>query len=278
MKISQIIEEIKNLRHVTVRENTRDTVKFGDPEQECTGIALTCCATVDVIKQAAAQGCNFIIGHESAFWGDEFDPDQEFGNDEILAEKRRLLEANGIVLWRYHDYMHGGGGKPGTVSVSENIDYIFYGLMKMLEWEPYVVGDKKKPLFYEIPETTVEGLCEELTRKLGLGGLRIVGSTTGKVSKIYVCEHVMGRFDAQIIRKAADYDVLIPLEIVDWTASAYVRDAVQCGKVKTILEMGHFNTEEAGMKYMAEWLPSVLTEEVPVHYIQSGDSFSYYVR
>ncbi len=278
MKISEVIQAIIDWQPVQVGEHTRDTVKYGDIEKECTGVAVTVCGTLEAVREAAALGCNLIITHEGIFWGDEFDAEKEFGGDEILAEKKRVLDEAGIAVWRFHDHMHGGGLPDEDPADREFTDYIYYGIMKTLGWEPYLVGSPKKPLKFEIPETTVEDLCKELTEKAGLTGIRTCGSTTGKVSKVFFCEHAQGRFDARIIREAADCDVLIPLEIVDWTVSCYVRDAVACGKTKVILEPGHFNFEEMGMKYMCEWLPPLLDPALPVHYIQSGDSFNYYVK
>ena len=99
------------------------------------------------------------------------------------------------------------------------------------------------------------------------------------ISSVYICEHVHGdAHDDQIVLNAAKADVLIPLEIVDWTVSEYVRDAAAQGQGKAILEMGHFNFEELGMKYMLKWLPEVIHNAAPVYYLQSGDSFDYILR
>ena len=69
---------------------------------------------------------------------------------------------------------------------------------------------------------------------------------------------------------------MLPLEIVDWTMSEYVYDAASLGKPKALIEIGHFNLEEAGMRYMETWLPDVIGEEIPVAFVQSGDAFTYF--
>jgi putative NIF3 family GTP cyclohydrolase 1 type 2 len=166
-------------------------------------------------------------------------------------------------------------------TVHEVKDWIYFGIMKELSWDSYVYGETTKPLFYKIPETSVRGLADELMKKLNLTGIRVVGDQNAKVSTIFICEHVgtMPGNDSSLFKKAATADVMIPLEIVDWTLSEYVRDSAQLGMPKTILEMGHFNFEELGMKYMAEsWLPDLVEHTVPVQFIQSGDSFSYLIR
>jgi len=277
MKIATIIEKILAERpKLPNEERTADTVKIGDPEQECTGIAVTCCATVDVIRKTRELGYNFILCHEPLF--SDMDENEEWvRNDPVYAGKKQLLEEAGIVVWRYHDHMHAPGG-PGCEVHTER-DYIFYGIMRELGWEPYVQGEETKPLLFTIPPTRVEDLAAKLVEAFGLTGCRIVGDRETIASKIFVCEHINGRpGDQRAIRKAAGADVMIPLEIVDWTLSEYVRDSSQLGRGKAIIEMGHFNTEELGMRYLLKWLPGIIGEEQPVTFVQSGDSFSYYLR
>ena len=279
MKISEVITKLHEF-HAPLDhpEHTCDTVKFGDPDRECTGIAVTCCATVDAIRESAAKGCNLLIAHEPLFYNDRDHTDFLQG-DAVYEEKCRLLKVTGVVVWRDHDHMHGPGG-PGA-AVHEEIDYIFHGIMKELGWEEYVTGETTKPLTYVIPPVTVTELTKTLMEKFDLTGARIVGDPDAVVSKVFFCEHINGSpmsGDEKKIVKAADYDVMIPLEIVDWTLSAYVRDAAQLGRGKAIIEMGHFNTEELGMRYMTRWLPEVLGGNIPVRYIKSGDSFRYLTR
>lgn len=256
---------------------TCDTVKCGDATQECTGIAVTCYVSMDVIRQAKEQGINFIICHEPTFYSDaETNVDYLAGNS-VFEEKCRALEEANIVVWRDHDHIHGPGGLEATVH--EVPDYIYYGIMKELGWEEYVFGEKTKPLWFKLPETTVKELAQELLEKLNLTGLRVVGNVDAKVSTVHICEHLFGNpRDGLAIQRAQKADVLIPLEIVDWTLSEYVRDAADQGHAKAILEMGHFNFEELGMKYMVKWLPEIIDHALPVLYIQSGDSFHYILR
>ncbi len=42
--------------------------------------------------------------------------------------------------------------------------------------------------------------------------------------------------------------------------------------------MRHFNFEAIGMKYMMRWLRDLLGGEEAIHYVQSGDSYDYFVR
>lgn len=275
MTINEVIEGLKQWHQPFTKKETRDTVKFGLTSQECTGIVVTVAATVDVIRKAAELGANLIISHESIFFGDEFSL-ADFGENEVIEKKQDLMLENGIVVWRDHDHMH-GVGKPFAPE-RYRPDYIFYGIMKELGWEEYVVGDQLKPLWYRIPETTAEELAQVLLEKFNLTGMRLVGDPETRVSTVFVCEHVSGRFDLEKIKDAARADLMIPLEINDWTLTQYVRDAASLGISKAILEMGHFNVEELGMKYMTKWLPEVVGEDLPIHFVQAGDTYRYILR
>lgn len=279
MKIIDIIRRI-DAWHAPLGDMpfpTCDTIKCGDPEQECTGIAVTCYVSLDVIWQAKDRGINFIITHEPTFYGDSEHMDGELTGDPVYEAKYKALQDGGIVVWRDHDHMHGPGGPDATVH--EVPDYIYTGIMKELGWEKYAFGELTKPLWYKLPDMTVEELAQELLKKLNLTGMRLVGNRNAKISTVHICEHLWGNpRDDGAIHRAGKADVLIPLEIVDWTLSEYIRDAAALGHPKAILEMGHFNFEELGMKYMTQWLPTVIDYAAEVIYIQSGDSFSYILR
>ena len=296
MKIIEVIDKIRDF-HGKQEHSRFDRILYGDAERECTGIAVTCCGTVEVIQKAFEAGANLLIVHENIFYTST-DDDSFVQNVALVEEKKKLLEKTGIVIWRDHDHMHGGGpgGKPNdpggrpdfahfdphkNQGPREKTDYIYYGIMKMLGWEPYLQGDIKKPLLYEIPETTIPELCRFLMERFDLNGVRVVGKSDGKVRRVFICEHVSDRHDESLYSRMDELnaDVFLPLEIVDWTLSEYVRDAVALGQNKAILELGHFNFEEPGMRYMAEeWLPKLIGTDIPVSFIQSGDSFSYFVR
>jgi hypothetical protein len=55
----------------------------------------------------------------------------------------------------------------------------------------------------------------------------------------------------------------------------YMRDAVEQGRKKAIIFLGHINSEEAGMSFCAEWLETFI-KDIPVHYIECGPSYWSY--
>lgn len=279
MQIQEVLDKIKSCHPPIDESRTCDTVKFGDPEQSCTGIVTTVCTTIEVIQKAAELGANLIICHEPLFYAHD-DRTEWLTGSPVYAQKAALLQKHGIVVWRDHDHLHGGSPKRQR----EHMDLVFYGIMQELGWEAYCKGFPLKPLVYEIPQTTAEDLTALLVDKFHLTGARIVGNSKAKIRRVFFCEHVNGSSwggrqpDCDAIREieAGDYQALIPLEIIDWTLSAYVRDAAQLGQDRVLIEMGHFNVEELAMKYYARWLGEAVRLTLPIHFVQSGDSYSYY--
>ena len=280
MTIQEIIDKICEFHPPLTRPDTVDVIKWGDPSAECTGVAVTCFASIEVIRRAVELGVNFIIVHEPTFFNDPEETGFLEGNA-AYEEKRRLLDEKGIVIWRDHDHIH-GPGKPGMPASERKFpDMIFCGIMEELGWREYLTGSEKKPLEYRIPATTVEGLAKELMDKLNLNGIRIIGDKKAPVEKVFITEHIWGRGDDPKIRyiEEGGFDAIIPLETVDWTILEYVIDSCAAGRPRAVLSMGHFNFEKPGMKYMADkWLPEILGGAVPVHFIPCADTYDYIVR
>ena len=276
MKISEIIEHLI-ARHPPAAADTVDVVKYGDAAKECTGVAVTCYASVPVIRECARLGVNLLIVHEPTFYNGQDDV-AWLADDPIFKAKTALLDETGIVIFRDHDRIHGG---PPMDYGQQHMDGIFYGLMRELGWDDYLHLYPNKPLIYHIPETTGRALAAALMEKLNLSGVRVVGDADTVVRNVFFCEHVWGdERDRKLIEitEAEDIDAIIPLEIVDWTLSEYVRDSAALGRPRVLLEMGHFNFEELGMKHMTRWLPEIVGADTPVYFLPSGDSFQYITR
>lgn len=66
------------------------------------------------------------------------------------------------------------------------------------------------------------------------------------------------------------------MEMIDFTLAEYIRDSSMLHQNRCLVQIGHFNTEEAGMKYMINWLPTAIqNNQIPIKYIQSGDMYHY---
>lgn len=281
MLVREVIENIKKyckgewLGNVITEEKTRDKILYGDPNVECTGIVTTIYASVDVIRKAHELGANLIIAHEALLWnhGDHRDWLEESQNKTYL-EKKKLMDDYGIVVWRCHDYIHSGIPFNGGY-----IDGIFYGIAKETGWENAKISrDISGALYLECEETSPKKIGDIIKKKWNLNGLKCIGNMDAKVTKVMVCGHVNEGGDSNSLIKrvdAEDINLLLPLELIDFTLTEYVKDSGQLGMNRAILAAGHFNLEEPGMKYMITWLDDALGKHIDSHFVQAGDMYTY---
>ena len=274
-KGQKITGELTKLDHDT----NRDKVLYGQNylEDDCTGIVTTCWHSVAVIKKAYQIGANLIICHEAMFWnhGDHTTWLKE-NNNETFAEKKRLLEQCKIVVRRDHDHLH--SGIPVSASPDGWADGIFYGFAKELGWVKYMKNFNSLPINFDFPEgTTARSIGHHLIAKLHLNGCRIEGAPDTPVKKAIIPFHNVGKANDTInLINQEKIDCVLTMEMIDFTLAEYIRDSNMLGFNKTIVQIGHFNTEEAGMRYMQEWLPrAIKNTEIPVNFVQSGDMYHF---
>ncbi len=254
---------------------TRDQVTYGNVDQPCTGIVTCIWPTADVIRRAGELGANLIITHEALFWN-HGDHQDVVADNRTYQAKRELLDAWGGAVWRCHDYIHAGVPLEADGSLA---DGIFYGFAWKLGWLGYRTGDLFKCMDYEIPEVSGRELATSLVGRLGLNGTRLVGDPEARVRHVRVPMHIMGGpadTEAANAMDAEGVDAFVTMELIDFTTCEYVRDAGMLGQGKCAVAIGHFNLEEPGMEYMAEWLPTALGEGAPeVTFVPMGDTYQY---
>jgi len=258
--IQEVIDTILKAMPVVPLQDTVDTFKSGDPSQQVTGIVTTFLASYEVIQRAIELGANLIITHEPTFYGHRDEVDWLAG-DSVYEAKRQLLEKNGIVVWRFHDYWH-----------SYQPDGIITGVIKELGWERYVVPNTRFFPIFDIPPTSVRDLALYLKVKLSAQIVRVVGSLEMICRRAGLAVGAPGgRWHIQFLGKE-DVDVLITGEVSEWETAEYVRDAVAQGKELAMILVGHVNSEEPGMRYLVEWLRPRFPD-FAISHVPTGDPF-----
>lgn len=270
MTIQEVLDRILDYHPAVCHPHSVDGLKFGKTEHSVTGIVTTCCATVDVIRRAHACGANLIICHEPVFYTNEDENSWLEGKNEVYEEKKALLQRYGMTVWRDHDHIH-----------AHRPDGIREGVMQELGWQDYLVGEADRPSRFRLPPRTVRELALELKEKLHLNGLRLIGNPDAVVRNVVLAGHILCEENSNRgiteLLASDDVDVLIPGEVIDWTTLAYANDAGQLGKCKAVLNIGHFNSEELGMKYAAGWISDLIEGTVPVQFLPSADMYQFLV-
>lgn len=241
-------------------DDTVDTYKCGEPSQELSGIVTTFLASYDVIERAIQLGANLIITHEPTYYN-HLDKADWLADDPVYRAKRKLLDDNNVVIWRFHDYWH-----------RHRPDGILTGMVKDLNWEDRGIVDE--PPIFAIPPTSLCELALTLKTKLGIDTVRVVGDLEMRCTCVGALPgKVSGEWQIGLLMRE-DVDVLVCGEINEWETSEYVRDAVAEGRRKALIILGHANSEEPGMRWLVEWLapkfPGVAITHVPV-----GDPFHF---
>ncbi len=253
-----IIQQIQEHLTCEWQTETVDTYKGGGPEVEVTGIATTFLATLDVLKRAKARGLNLIITHEPTFYN-HLDETEQFGDDLIVAAKQKYIKENNLIVWRFHDHWH-----------RTEPDGIYQGVIDQLEWEDFATS--RRPYLYTLPEMTLQELVAQLKERFPVSTIRVVGDPEMQFTKASLVLGSPGYLAQVASLQRDDVEVMIGGETHEWETVEYVRDAVNLGKKKALVLIGHANSEEAGMDYCAKWLKTFI-KDVPVEFIPAGDPF-----
>ena len=263
-----------------------DGVKQGDPDQECTGVVSALVPTVEIIRKTAELGANLLYVHEPTSY---LTPDwPEWKADfscSVYDEKLELIKKHGIVVYRDHDHMH-----------AHRPDSIFTGVLKYTGWLPYLEeGPAKVPFGFVVnlpkPEK-LKDINEHLMASIGMRGVRFMGDPEAEFERLAVAGHIYPDafipqhfnedgtwtdYATEIIRtmEKDGIELILPGEVIEWTVLSYIRDANALGKKKACINLGHYNWEELGAKYAADWLGELVKGETKVTYVPTGDAWSF---
>lgn len=251
-----VLSKIKDNLTCEWADETVDTYKSGSGNTEVQGIATTFLATFDVIKRAHDAGLNMIITHEPTYYN-HFDKADFFAGDDVFEMKRDFLEENDMVVLRFHDHWH-----------RTDPDGIQVGMVNRLGWKSYQSEDH--PLVFRLPAQSVAELAKSLGDQFQTSAISVVGDPDMKVSEVGFSMGAPGSQSQIRMLRRDDVEVLIIGETHQWETVEYVRDAVDQGKTKALILLGHANSEEAGMEYCAEWLKTFI-DEVPIQFVEAGD-------
>jgi putative NIF3 family GTP cyclohydrolase 1 type 2 len=237
---------------------TVDTIKSGDGQQVVSGIITTMFATVDVIRQAAAAGANFIIAHEPTFYN-HLDETPWLENDDVFKFKSDLLKKNKIVVWRFHDYWH-----------THRPDGVLMGVLTKLGWQKYF--NAENPRMVVVPTTTVGDVIDHSKKSLGIRQVRFIGDLKQPCKRIALMPGAAGgKRQIQLLQKEKP-DLLIVGEVSEWETAEYIRDAQAMKVPMSLIVLGHAESEEPGMEWLVSWLqPKV--QNVKVTHIPSHNPF-----
>jgi putative NIF3 family GTP cyclohydrolase 1 type 2 len=254
-----VIEQIKKNVTCEWSEKTVDTFKAGNKKTELKGITTCMFAEMNVLKEAVQKGCNLIIAHEPVFYN-HLDETSSLENNPVYKEKIKFIQDNNLVIFRFHDHIH-----------RTEPDGISKGMIREMDLEQFSLNNSQT--FFEIPQTTVKEFAKGLKTKLNLETIRIIGKPELSFTKLaFMAGAPGGQRHIQMLSNPG-VEVIIAGEALEWETYQYANDAVQLGKNKAVIFLGHIKSEEAGMKYCADWLKSFING-VPIVFIENQPNFT----
>jgi putative NIF3 family GTP cyclohydrolase 1 type 2 len=258
--IQEAIQTIFSAIPGSFTKDTVDTVKAGDPTQPVTGIITTFLASQAVLEKAVELDANFVITHEPTFYN-HLDNVDWLAEDPIYRAKRKLIEDNHLVVWRFHDNLH-----------SRRPDPTVAGISQALGWEEYV--DQTTPELFHLPPVALKELRQTVKSRLGIRILRTIGNPEIICRKVGILVGAWGGINQMTMWRKTDLDVLIVGETPEWETVEYARDAMIQGRNKGLIVTGHANSEEPGMHWLVDWLRPKFPG-IPIHHVPVGDPFEF---
>ena len=174
----------------------------------------------------------------------------------MYKRKLAFIRDNVLIIWRFHDHLH--ARQPDMSSV---------GLAQDLGWDEY--ASKTEKGVYVLPAVTLRELARDVEKRMHPGGLRVIGNPDLKVSRAGLMQ---GAAPFPAARVFSNVDVIVAGEQREWEGVEYAFDAKTAGDRKGMIIIGHWISEEGGMRLCADWLKTFITE-VPIEWIPAGDPF-----
>ncbi len=250
MKAIEILDILKHYSS-TVRTETVDTLKAGDPDRHVEKVAFCHIITPNVLLDARKWGADVIITHEPTYY-DHFD---NYCDNAITRRKKEMVEASGITIFRFHDHAH--LARP---------DIIHKAFLK----ETGLDGeyDGKGMLFLKSPMSARE-MARLISAKTGINHPRLLGNIDAQTANVALCLGACGDAVHNAVLEGGA-DMVICGEFCEWRSGEYFRDAAQMGLPYSLISIGHAASEKYGMRLASEMLCNDCPS-LQIRYFDSGD-------
>ncbi|WP_211746945.1 Nif3-like dinuclear metal center hexameric protein [Paenibacillus sp. Marseille-Q4541] len=261
--MTHTVQDVISILDRTVRPagTTVDGIITGDANQSVQAVVVSFVASHTVIQKAIQLGANMVITHEGPFY--EHNGNRSVGSeaddDPVIQKKKELIDAHGLVLYRFHDGPH--EAVPDTIT---------NGLLHALGWEKYDHTHLKTAVIITLPNpASTQEIGAYLKTKLNLPYVRLVGEREQKCSKIALAVGYRGGAHHAIpLYEKEQLDLLITGEGPEWETPEYILDAVKQGNQKSLIFLGHAASEDPGMIVVAQKIRDRFPN-LPVHFIKA---------
>jgi putative NIF3 family GTP cyclohydrolase 1 type 2 len=239
----QLIQRVIDKSGAPGRPKTVDHVSAGDPTQAVTGVAVMSQATLDGLHKASAAGANLVFTYDPAFWesGDNLN---RLETDALFVEKRDFIRTHNMVVFNLQDRLH-----------DSMPDRIAAAMAQVLGWQ----AETGNANLFKRPATTLLALAQELATKLDDKTLRVVGDPKLPVAIVATGFGNVAQMPG-IGQLNTPIDALVVGYTHEWEVVEYCQDMIATGLKKGLILLGENASVNPGMKYVADWIGTVVTE------------------
>jgi putative NIF3 family GTP cyclohydrolase 1 type 2 len=253
-----VVGRIQKRVEIPWRKQTVDNIVAGGPDTPVSGIATTMMATLNVLQRAAAAGANLVITHETPFYLHQ-DQTADLAGDPTYEFKLNFIREHRMAVFHFHDHWH-----------ARHPDGIAVGMMRELGWTQN--ADPQNPRRFTFSEISLRDLARQMQSRLQIRTMRVIGDPKLPIRRALASWGFVSRMPGIPQFREPDVDVFIAGETREWELVEYVQDSITKGDRKALILLGHVVSEQAGMKYCAEWLRPFIPE-VPVQFIAAPEPF-----
>jgi putative NIF3 family GTP cyclohydrolase 1 type 2 len=258
LTVADVIQRIKDKVGIPWRAQTVDNLVAGRADVRIRGIATTMMATLDVVQRASAAGLNLVISHEPTFYTHQ-DTTDTLKADATYQFKEAFIRDHDMAVFHFHDHWH--GMKP---------DGIAFGMARELGWDKNV--DPANPREFTFNGVPLEEFVSRMRDRLAPSTMRVVGDPKMAVNRVAASWGYYTYNPANLPLTRPDVDVFVVGETREWETVEHAQDMNASGRKKALVVIGHVASEQAGMKYCAEWLKGFVTE-VPIAFVPASEPF-----
>lgn len=251
MKLYEIVSKLKVLVNIFIPASIcSDENELKDFEVKNIGLSTT--ATVDVIKECALNGINFLIVLDPVF----YNPIDNMIPNEIGKRKKRLIEKSNLLIARVTAFNYD----------ADFNEFKYWGLSG--KWQKRT--NKLVNSFVLEKSMTANEISKLIEESLKIKNIGIVGCADKPGKRISLCFSTGDIITEELFIN----DIIITSEINGQLIGETVRDCTCFGINKALIVIPRNASEKAGILKLGKFITDSFPE-TNCKYIESGELYTY---